>query len=74
MYVGLHNTDKIVQVNGVPARIWEGRTLSGISVVAFITRLAVKRDEDAAEFERDLQETTAPSADVAMWPARMFLD
>lgn len=30
MEIQLHNTTKIVTVNGVPARVWEGVTASGI--------------------------------------------
>ena len=47
-----------VEVNGaqVPARIWLGKTESGIPVVAFITRLAVPDGYDPTEFERELSE------------------
>jgi hypothetical protein len=37
----LENTSKIVELNGVPARVWEGKTESGIACHAFITRVAV---------------------------------
>ena len=37
----LENTSKLVELNGVPARIWEGKTESGIACHAFITRVAV---------------------------------
>ena len=40
MIVWLHSTTKIVEVNGVRARIWEGLTGSGIPVHAYITRIA----------------------------------
>lgn len=78
MNVVLHNTTKIVELKTatgtVPARVWEGETDTGVPVIAFITRIAVERDQDAAEFERELQEMTPPSPDVAMWPARMLID
>lgn len=78
MKVELHNTTKIVQLatatGTVPARVWEGHTEAGVPVVAFITRIAVQRDSDLAEFERDLEEQTPPSPDVAAWPARMLID
>ena len=57
MEVTLTNTDRIVEINGVPARVWEGRTTSGIPCHAYITRIAVARDQDAHEFDRELQET-----------------
>jgi hypothetical protein len=77
MKVTLESTDKIVTLviggQEVPARIWEGFTAHGIACHAFITRIAVRDTENAAEFERDLQEQRKPSADVAAIPLRMIL-
>jgi len=78
MKVTLESTSKITTlvVNGedVPARIWEGKTESGIPCHAFITRIAVKADADASEFERDLREQRAPSAEIdRAIPMRMIL-
>lgn len=60
MKLTIHNTDKITKLNGVPARIWEGQTESGIPVHCYITRVAVDKDADTTEFEKELQETPAP--------------
>lgn len=73
MRITLENTSKIVELNGIPARIWEGRTESGIQIHAFITRVAVRNDADCSEFERDLQETRAPSPAVAALPTKLVL-
>jgi hypothetical protein len=79
MTVTLHATTKIVRLvtpdapEGVPARIWEGTTAHGIACHAYITRIAVARDLDAAEFERELLEQRAPSAAIAAIPARLVL-
>ncbi|MBK8200289.1 MAG: hypothetical protein IPK75_18235 [Acidobacteria bacterium] len=78
MKVMLESTSKItfLVVNGeeVPARVWEGTTESGIPCHAYITRIAVNAQHDAAEFERDLRETRPPSADLARAiPMRMVL-
>jgi len=60
MKVTLESTDKIVTLHvgagDVPARIWEGHTENGIAVHAFVTRIAVHKDDDASQFERELQE------------------
>jgi hypothetical protein len=69
----IESTTKVVDVNGVPARVWEGHTERGVSVIAFVTRVAAERTEDLAEFERDLAEQRPPSAAVEAWPARMIL-
>jgi hypothetical protein len=78
MRVTLENTTKLVEIviNGatVPARVWEGVTANGIPCHAFITRIAVGKDEDAAEFERDLAEKRPPTEALeAAIPARFVL-
>jgi hypothetical protein len=64
MKVTLESTNRTVMlvINGaqVPARLWEGSTANGIACHAFITRIAVAKTDDAAEFERDLQEHPNP--------------
>lgn len=69
MKMKIESTSKIVtlRVGGqdVPARIWEGHTEAGVPVHAFITRVAVAKEEDASQFEAELQEHRAPSAEVA---------
>lgn len=78
MKVTLENTDKIVTVKvggaEVPARLWEGTTESGIRVHAFITRIAVHKDLDQSQFERELQEPTPLSKELrGVYDARMVL-
>lgn len=73
MKIELESTTKIVHLNGVPARVWEGKTAAGVPMHAFIVRVGVHQDADASEFERDLKEHAAPSPDVAAIPLRMVL-
>lgn len=73
MKVTLESTTKIVTVNGVPARIWDGETAGGIRVHAYVTRIAVAAKDDAAQFESELQECRAPSPEVAAIPLRLIL-
>lgn len=73
MKINIESTSKIVELNGVPARIWEGHTESGIPVHCFITRVAVHKDENHAQFERELQEQVVPSPDVEAIPLRLIL-
>lgn len=78
MIVRLESTTKVVELQTatgiVSARMWEGTTESGIPVHAFITRIAVHKTEDTTQFERELLEQRAPSADLAMvYPARLVL-
>jgi hypothetical protein len=73
MKIIIESTAKIVELNGVPARIWEGTTESGIPVHAFITRIAAPETADLKEFERELQACRAPSLDVQAYPVRLVL-
>lgn len=82
MNITIYPTDKIIQLTGaeeqkgVPARIWEGLTDSGIKVQAFLTRIAIGADEPPAvqeQFRKELQETQPPSAPVAAYPLRLVL-
>ena len=73
MKITLENTTKIVELNGVPARIWEGETHSGIKVHAFITRIAVSNKDDTSQFEKELLATKPPSMDIQSYPNRLVL-
>lgn len=73
MKVILESTTKIVHLNGVPARIWEGTTDSGIRVHCYVTRIAVALDSDQSQFERELQDCRAPSPEVQALTMRMIL-
>ena len=76
MKITIESTDKIVTLNGVPARIWQGKTDSGVELHAYVTRVAVRNDapaEEQARFARELQEHAAPSADVQGIPTRLIL-
>lgn len=49
-------TSTIERVNGQPARVWKGKTESGIEVTCWISIVQVKKSDDCAQFERELQE------------------
>jgi hypothetical protein len=71
--ITIESTTKIVELNRVPARIWEGKTESGISVIAYVTRIACPKDADQSQFQRELQEQAPPSAEAAAIPLRLIL-
>lgn len=74
MRVTLQSTSRLVTVNGVDGRVWEGKTESGIEIVAVITRIAAPAGADLSQFERELQETKSPSdAAVMVCPTRMVI-
>lgn len=72
----LENTGTITEVKteggcAVPARVWEGRTDTGIAVRCYITRIQVHAAADQTQFQRELREERAPVLDVI--PMRMIL-
>ena len=79
MTVTLTSTDKVVELKTpsgiVPARLWEGTTANGIRCHAFITRIAVHKNDDASEFECELSEQHAPvsAALSGVYDARLVL-
>jgi hypothetical protein len=61
-------------LTGLPARVWEGKTESGIKVHCYITRTAIDKYEPRMEeFERELLEQKPPSAEIQAMPLRMIL-
>lgn len=73
MTITIESTTKIVHLNGVPARIWEGATDSGIPVHCYVTRLAVPNGQDTTAFDLELQEHRPPSAEIAAIPLRLVI-
>ena len=74
----IKNTSKAVTLNGLPARIWEGETSTGIPVHCYITRVAVhesllKDFSVARQFESELAEQQKPSVEIEAIPLRMIL-
>jgi len=80
MKATIYSTSKIVMIkpsplaDGVPARIWEGMTQSGIKIHCYITRVAIDKNEtNVEELEKELQECSEPSAELNVIPNRLVL-
>lgn len=53
----IESTTKTTYVDGIPARIWEGQTDSGIKIHCYITSVAIDINEPRADiFEKELIE------------------
>lgn len=62
--------------NVMPARVWIGETDTGIPVICYITRIAVREDlpeEAHAQFKRELSEERKPTAEIEAIPLRLIL-
>lgn len=74
MKITIESTERTVLVNSVPARVWEGKTESGIEVVCLITRIAAPSRRDLSEFDRELKECKpASSMGVEAFPSKMVI-
>lgn len=71
--ITIESTAKIVQLNGVNRRVWEGKTEPGIQMIAFIPGIVARKGEDVALFEAERSQLREPSAEVAAIPARLSL-
>lgn len=75
----VESTTQIVELDALDhrivqkARVWKGTTEGGIDFEMVVIRVAVSKNADAAEFERDLQETHAPPAEPSAFSLRMVL-
>ena len=70
----LNSTSKIVELNGIPARIWEGETDSGIKIHAFISRIAIDKNEpDKEQFEKELQQCNPPLEAIQSYTLKLIL-
>jgi len=59
--IEIEATETITEIDGVPVRLWEGKTESGIPCKVFVHRIAVHVDQDNAQFEQELLEQMPPS-------------
>lgn len=73
MKLEIESTNSIVKINGIECRVWEGKTESGIPVHCFITRIAVHKDHDHSELDRELKARPHPNGTVS-WPLHMLID
>jgi hypothetical protein len=69
MKASVESTGAIVPVTtsrgAMHARVWKGITDTGVPFELLVVRVAVERGKDAAEFERDLREVSAPEPAIS---------
>lgn len=85
MKITIESTSRLVtlitRAGDVQARVWQGRTESGIPVHCFVTRIVPeipesdpRIDELTAEFERELQRQADPRMTIDAIPLRLIID
>lgn len=76
MKLAIEPTSKLVALDGLDCRVWEGVDDQGVRVHCYIARVAIpidSSDDVTDRFARRLRETRAPSAEVLAIPARLIL-
>ncbi len=75
MKITIESTARIVALNGVPARIWEGASETGVPVVCFVTRISPQTHEPTAltAFDAEFRECRTPNVDISAIPLRFIL-
>jgi hypothetical protein len=73
MTITISSTAKVVKLDGIDCRVWEGKTERGVDIICFIPRIAAKAVQDLSQFELELREHRVPSAEVMQIPLRLVL-
>ena len=73
MKISIESTSRIVIADGIECRIWVGKTEHGIEIECLIPRIAARNGQDLSQFEAELKEHRAPTADMEAFPLRMIL-
>lgn len=60
MQIQIESTDQLTTMNGVPCRAWNGVTADGTPCIVFVHHIAVHKDHDAAQFDKELAEQLPP--------------
>ncbi len=66
MQIAIESTDIVTKIDGVECRLWEGMTADGTPCKVFVHRVAVHKDQDATQFERELKEQLQPAKYVPL--------
>jgi hypothetical protein len=64
MKIEIEATQHLTEISGVPVRLWEGKTESGIPCKVFVHRIAVAAEKECQEFETELQEKAPPGRPI----------
>lgn len=73
MKATMESTDRIITIGaGVPARIWEGVTASGIPFLAFVTHLEPANQEQMSSFLADLSDLKKAGDAATKWDKLRF--
>lgn len=77
MKITIENTSAFTEIDGAKARIWEGKTENGVSIICAVAMIAAHKNEDHSILEKELieREPKLPSQDShRAFDLRFFID
>ena len=72
MTLTIEKTGILTTIDGVPVRLWKGRTPAGREISVFVHMIVGKDPETQAELDRELREVPEP-AELGAVPLRMIV-
>lgn len=66
MKIVIESTDQLTTIDGVRVRVWRGTTAGGVGCTVLVHRIAVGKDADATQFEKELEEQLPPGRFVPL--------
>ena len=66
MKLQIEATEYVTEIDGVPVRLWEAVTESGVPCKVFVHRVAVCVDCDSTQFGRELSEQMPPARHISL--------
>lgn len=72
MKLAIEATEKLTTLDGVPVRLWKGRTEMGVECLVFVHRIAVDTRQDPTEFDRVLREEFPPADASKVLPLELI--
>ena len=73
MKIQIESTTQIVQMKGIPCRLWEGKSETGVKVMCWIATISVPENEDLHQFQNELRELTEPSFEAVKLSLRLVI-
>jgi hypothetical protein len=74
MKITVQSTTRMVEANGIPCRVWEGKTERGIKISCLIPRIAVASGDDTSQFEAELTEKPLIASNMPeAFPLKMII-
>lgn len=63
MRLTIEESGQLTDIDGVPVRVWEGKTSGGVHCMVFVHLIAALNASDRDQFDAELEEKLQPAVD-----------